>query len=115
MPWLDEPDMVAGTNLERGILQGFEESCSAVFFITENFTDEKYLATEVDYAVIQKRKKEKKFSIITLRYPNAKQVPGLLQPYIYKDIENDLQGFYEVLRALPIEVGPVRWKAEVVK
>jgi hypothetical protein len=40
MPWLDEPDMVAGTNLERGILQGFEESCSAVFFITENFTDE---------------------------------------------------------------------------
>ena len=66
-PWLDEPDMPAGTNRERGILQGFEESCAAVFFITENFKDEGYLATEVDYAVMQKRKKGKKFAIIALR------------------------------------------------
>lgn len=114
-PWLDEPEMTAGTNLERGILQGFEESCAAVFFITENFKDEKYLAAEVDYAVMQKRKKDKKFSIITLRYPGAMEVPGLLQPYIYKNVENDLDGLYEVLRALPIELGPVRWKADTVK
>jgi len=72
------------------------------------------LASEVDYAVIQKRKKEKKFAIITLRYLNAAEVPGLLTPYIYKDVKNDLEGFYELLRALPIELGPVRWKAEVV-
>jgi hypothetical protein len=114
-PWLDESDMAAGTNLERGILQGFEESCAAVFFITENFKDEKYLGAEVDYAIMQKRKKDKKFAIITLRYPNVQDVPGLLQTFIFKDVENDLQGFYEVLRALPIELGPVRWKSEVVK
>lgn len=113
-PWLDQPDMPAGTNLERGILDGFEKSCAAVFFITENFKDESYLATEVDYAIAQKRKKGKKFSIITLRYPNSSPVPGLLTPYIYKDVQNDLDGFNEVVRALPIELGPIRWKKDVI-
>lgn len=113
-PWLDEPNMAAGANLERELLRGFEESCAAVFFITENFTDERYLAAEVDYAVIQKRKKDRKFAIITLRYTNAAPVPGLLTPYIYKDVANDLEGFRELVRALPIEFGAVRWKPEVV-
>lgn len=113
-PWLDEPDMPAGTNLERGIFDGFEKSCAAVFFITENFKDEKYLASEVDYAIMQKRNKENKFAIITLRYPNALPVPGLLKPYIFKDVENDLDGFYQLVRALPIELGQTRWKKEVV-
>lgn len=113
-PWLDESNMAAGANLERELLRGFEESCAAVFFITENFSDEKYLAAEVDYAVMQKRKKEKKFAIITLRYANAAPVPGLLTPYIYKDVSNDLEGFRELVRALPVELGSVRWKADVV-
>jgi len=114
-PWLDEPDMPAGANLERELLRGFNESCAAVFFITESFADEKYLAAEVDYAIKQKREKGRKFAIITVRYPNASAVPELLTPYVYKDVENDLEGFYEVLRALPIELGPVRWRARVVE
>ena len=72
------------------------------------------MATEVDYAVIQKRAKGHKFAIITLRYPDAEAVPGLLTPYTYKNVQNDLDGMYELLRALPIELGPVRWKAKVV-
>jgi hypothetical protein len=112
-PWFDEPDMPAGTNLERGILQGFEESCAAVFFITENFKDENYLATEVDYAVMQKRKKGKKFTIITLRY--AGNVPELLKPYTWATVSNDLDGFHELLRALPVQAGPIRWKSSVVE
>ena len=112
-PWLDEPDMPAGTNLERGILQGFEESCAAVFFITENFKDENYLATEVDYAVMQKRKKGKKFTIITLRY--AGNVPELLKPYTWATVSNDLEGLHELLRALPVQAGPIRWKSSVVE
>ena len=111
-PWLDEPDMPAGTNLERGILDGFDKSCAAVFFITDNFKDENYLATEVDYAIAQKRKKSNKFAIITLRYTDAAPVPGLLTPYIFKNIENDLEGFHELIRALPIELGQTRWKKE---
>lgn len=111
-PWLDDSDMPAGTNLERGIFAGFEKSCAAVFFITSNFKDESYLAAEVDYSITQKRKKGDKFSIITLRYSDASPVPGLLTPFTYKNIENDLEGFYELIRALPIELGQTRWKKE---
>jgi hypothetical protein len=114
-PWLDEPELAAGANLERDLLRGFQESCAAVFFITENFKDEKYLASEVDYAVMQKRAKGARFAIVTLRYSNAAPVPGLLQPYVYKAVENDLQGFNELVRALPIELGPVRWKVGVIE
>jgi hypothetical protein len=113
-PWLDEEDMAAGANLEREIFRGFEESCAAVFFITDQFKDEKYLAAEVEYAVMQKRAKGKKFAIITLRYTNAAAVPGLLMPYVYRDVSNDLEGLNELLKALPIELERVLWKKEVV-
>jgi hypothetical protein len=113
-PWLDEPNMPAGSNLERELLRGFEESCAAVFFITDNFRDEKYLATEIDYAVRQKRGKGRKFAIITLRYSDASPVPSLLATYVYRNISNDLEGFHELVKALPIELGPIRWRADVV-
>jgi len=113
-PWLDETDLPAGQKLERGILKGFEESCAAVFFITENFADEDYLASEVDYARMQKRAKGDKFTIITLCYPGANEVPGLLKPFVYKTVSNDLEGFNEVVRALPVELGQPRWKKHVV-
>ena len=112
-PWLYDPDMPAGANLERGILQGFEESCAAVFFITKDFKDENFLATEVEYAIQQKREKGEKFALITLRYPEASPVPKLLTPYVYKDVENDLDGFYQLLRALPIEPSRLLWKSRV--
>lgn len=113
-PWLDKEDMSAGSNLERSILKGFEESCAAVFFITKNFEDESFLATEVEYAVRQKRKKGSKFAIITLLFDPDKEVPGLLQSYVWEHVEDDLEGLSEVVRSLPIELGPVRWKAGVV-
>lgn len=56
-PWLDEDAMTAGVELERGILRGFEESCAAIFFVTPSYKDENYLATEIDYAIAEKRKK----------------------------------------------------------
>lgn len=114
-PWLDEPDMPAGSELERSILQGFEDSCAAVFFITENFVDEKYLATEVNYAIRQKRKKGEKFAIVTLVFSKDYEIPGLLETYVYKLVSNELDGLYELVRALPIEFGPVRWKEAVVQ
>jgi len=113
-PWLDKPEMPAGSNLERAVLRGIEESCAAVFFVTENFKDERYLAAEIDYAIMQKREKGEKFAIITLRYANTVPIPRLLTPYIFTDVANDLEGFNELVRALPIELGPVRWKARVV-
>jgi hypothetical protein len=113
-PWIDEDAMPAGAKLERSLLQGFKDSCAVVFFITENYADEGYLATEVEYAVAEKRKKGDKFSIITLVYKqdaqNKVQVPELLQPYIWKEPANDLEGLREILNALPVKVGEVYWR-----
>jgi hypothetical protein len=114
-PWLDKPEMPAGTNLERGLIDGFDRSCAAVFFITENFKDENYLASEIDYAIQQKRKKGKKFAIITIRFNKDAPIPRLLETYVYRDVSDELDGLHEIILALPIELGSARWKEEVVK
>ena len=112
-PWLDEDAMVAGTELERGLLQGFKESCAAVFFVTPRFTDKDYLATEVNYAIAEKRAKGNRFSIITLAFSDhgtKGAVPDLLRTYIYKEPKNDLDALREIIRALPVTVGEIRWR-----
>ena len=113
-PWLDEDAMSAGTELERGILLGFRESCAAVFFVTPNFADENFLATEVDYAIAEKRSKLEKFSIITLVFEHSEKrgvVPDLLRRYVWKEPSDELTGLREILRALPVRVGDVRWRS----
>ena len=114
-PWLDDPDMPAGTELNRGILAGVNESCAVVFFITEDFKDERILSDEIDYAKIRKIKQGNKFAIITLKFPGTAEVPELLEKYVYKPIDNDLDGLYEIVRALPIVLGPVRWKESALR
>lgn len=111
-PWLDEDAMSAGAELERSIIKGFEESCAAIFFITPNYKDEKYLASEVDYAIQEKRKKGDKFSIITLvlRSADSSNVPPLLHRYVWKQPSTDLEGIREILKSLPIQVGDTYWK-----
>jgi hypothetical protein len=112
-PWLDEDAMPAGTNLQRGILDGFNNSCAAVFFITPSFEDEKYLATEIDYAIGEKTKKGDRFAIITLVFssgPDKGKVPDLLHRYVWKEPRSELEALQEILRALPIRVGAVHWR-----
>ncbi len=112
-PWLDEDAMPAGTPLERGILKGFQDSCAAVFFITPHFKDENYLATEVEYAIEQKRAKSDKFSIITLVFGDGTAkgtVPDLLHRYVWKEPISDLEAMKAILVALPIEVGGIHWR-----
>jgi hypothetical protein len=113
-PWLDEDAMSAGTELERALLKGFADSCAAVFFITPNFKDEDYLASEVDYAIGEKRKKGDKFQIITLVLSDDGRtgaVPELLRRYVYKEPATHLQAFHEVLKALPLQVGAPYWRS----
>jgi hypothetical protein len=113
-PWLDDDAMPAGTELHRGILQGFKDSCAAVFFITPNFKDEAYLRTEVNYAVQQKNEKGDRFAIITLVFHdeqgNKGVVPELLKTFVWKEPPGDLDALTEILRALPISVGPPSWR-----
>ena len=106
-PWLDEEAMSAGANLERSLHSGMVDSCAAIFFITPDYKDEKYLSTEIDYAISRKRQDEK-FSIITLVFSDENGekgvVPSLLQPYVWKEPANDLLALAEILKALPVEV-----------
>ena len=110
-PWLDEEAMSAGANLERSLQSGMTDSCAAIFFITPDYKDEKYLASEIDYAISRKRQDEK-FSIITLVFSDENEkkgvVPNLLQPYVWKEPTNDLIALAEILKAL--EVGDIRFK-----
>lgn len=112
-PWLDEDAMKAGVELERGLLQGFKDSCAAVFFITPNYKDENYLATEIDYAIKEKREKGDRFAIITLVLSSEGQVgavPEMLHRYVWKEPKNDLETMREITKALPIQSGDVYWK-----
>lgn len=113
-PWLDEDAMHAGTELERGLISGFDESCAAVFFITTDFEDRDYLASEINYAIAQKREKAENFSIITLVFKNADgktgPVPKLLRQYVWKEPDCDLNALLEIIRSLPIAIEAVDWK-----
>jgi hypothetical protein len=103
-PWLDEDAMVAGTPLERGLHAGMQESCAAVFFITENFEDSSYLATEIDYAIEQQRKNEH-FATVTLVLSDAiknEKVPVLLRRFVYKRPRSLILAANELVRALPL-------------
>ncbi|MGM8899596.1 MULTISPECIES: toll/interleukin-1 receptor domain-containing protein [unclassified Psychrobacter] len=115
-PWLDEDKMKAGANLERSIRSGFESSCAAVFFITPNFKDEGYLASEIDYAIAEKRDKGDKFVIITLLIPDHKgnygEVPKLLKSYVWKEIE-PVQAIRTIVEALPIKLSKISWKSDL--
>ena len=101
-PWIDEDAMPAGTSLERELLQGMQDSCGVVFFITPSFKDEGYLETEVDYAIQEKRKKGDKFAIIALQFVdddgNVGAIPELLKPYVWKKPKAHLQALCEIVR-----------------
>jgi hypothetical protein len=113
-PWLDEKAMPAGTELHRGILQGFQDSCAAVFFITPQFKDERYLRTEINHAAEQKNEKGKRFSIITLIFSGESGekgvVPDLLRSYVWKEPANELEALNFIVEALPIKPGLPSWR-----
>lgn len=114
-PWLDEREMPAGRVLNREIPAGINKSCAVVFFITEDFKDEKFLADEIDYAKIRKSNQGEKFAIITLKFSDSADVPELLKKYVWKEVNNDLDGLYEIIRALPIKLAPAHWTERAVR
>jgi hypothetical protein len=113
-PWIDESDMPAGAELERALLAGMKSSCAAVFFVTVNYEDHNFLATEINYAIAEKRAKGKRFAIITLTVASDNgreiQVPDLLKTYVWKNTKTELEMLQEIIKALPLAVGDVRWR-----
>ena len=112
--WLDEDSMPAGTALHRGILQGFKDSCAAIFFITPNYKDEGFLETEVNYSIDEKMKKGDKFSIVTLVFKDEEgkigEVPELLKTYVWKQPGTHLEAIQEIIKALPVKLGDIRYR-----
>jgi len=109
-PWLDAKDMRAGDTLHRGIIDGFDHSCAVVFFITQDFKDERWLKHEINQAINRKIGRDDRFAIITLVFDGA-EVPRPLQDYIYINVENEVSAARELVRALPVQVGPPSWRA----
>jgi hypothetical protein len=112
-PWLDEDAMPAGVQPDRAIQDGFRNSCAAVFFVTPDFKDEKWLATEIEYARTEKREKGDRFAVITLclsKDSKKGDVPALLKNFIYKEPAHELDAFREIIRALPLRVGDPRFR-----
>jgi hypothetical protein len=112
-PWLDEDKMPAGVPLERALLDGFKGSCAAVFFVTKDFKDERFLATEIDYSLAEWRTKGDRFSIVTLVLSEhggvVPNVPELLRRFVFKEVR-DVQIIRQIVLALPIKLGSVVWK-----
>jgi hypothetical protein len=113
-PWLDAHDMPAGTTLHRGITEGIDASCAVVFFVTKNFEDERWLGREVDQAVHRKIEVGDKFAIITLVFDGG-EVPRPLRDYVWVNVKSEADAIRAIVRALPIELGPPRWRARVYK
>ncbi|KAI9130251.1 toll/interleukin-1 receptor domain-containing protein (plasmid) [Acaryochloris sp. CCMEE 5410] len=116
-PWIDDDAMPAGTTLERALLQGMQDSCGVVFFITPDFKDEGFLETEVNYAIQEKRKKKEKFAIIALLFQDKEgkkgEIPELLKSYVWKKPKSSLEAFREIIRALPIKPKHIDWRDEI--
>jgi len=106
--------MVAGAELERSLLNGFKNSCAAVFFVTPNYQDSGYLSTEINYAMQQKREKGDRFSIVTLALPDETgktgEIPDLLQQYVWKTPKSELEAYCETVKALPLRISDPQWK-----
>jgi hypothetical protein len=115
-PWLDEEDIVAGHTLHRELLGGMKASCAAVFFITPEFRDEKYLAHEIDLAMNERTARSSQFRIITLSIADQDgargTVPEQLKSLVFKEPAFELDALYEILRALPITVQQPIWRQD---
>ena len=112
-PWLDEDKMKAGANLERAIRDGFASSCAAVFFVTPNFSDQGFLATEIDYALAEKREKGDRFAIITLLLRGSDGgfgvVPQMIKQFVWKQVDPS-QITRIIVEALPVRMERVVWR-----
>lgn len=113
-PWLDEEDGTAGDNLHRLLLAGMKASCAAVFFITPDFKDEKYLAHEIELAMQEATERGDRFRIITLSLGDETGVrgvvPDLLRAKLFKEPKSELEALQEILKALPLRVGTTEWR-----
>lgn len=64
--------------------------------------------------LLKKMQKGDKFSIITLVFTDDEgkigEVPELLKTYVWKQPNTDLEAIQEIINALPVKLGEVRYR-----
>lgn len=108
-PWLDEKEIKAGSTIHREISSGFDSACAVVFFVTSSFEDERWIGREIDHAVSREIEHSDRFSVIALVFGDA-TVPRALRDKRWVDVKNHVDAVREVVEALPVELGPARWR-----
>ncbi|MBN9519384.1 toll/interleukin-1 receptor domain-containing protein [bacterium] len=103
-PWYDADAMSAGDRLERSLLEGMQTSEGAVFFITDAYKDDKWIASEIDYAIAQTRSRPK-FMILPIIYKERQKdpdpvVPALLVSFLAKTVTTKEAALIEILKRL---------------
>ena len=99
-PWLDDDAMPAGSSRTALSSRALRIRARRYFFVTPQFEDKRWLATEIEYAHVEKREKGDRFSIITLCLSKDGQqgkVPDLLTNYIYKSPAHELEAMVEII------------------
>ena len=101
---------LAGENKKKpGYTQNIDET-TVLDAPTEVLQDE----TTVLEDITEKLQKGNKFSIITLVFQDATgktgEVPELLKTYVWKQPSSDLEALQEIIKALPVKLGEVRYK-----
>lgn len=113
-PWFDKKDIKAGDPLHRSIQKGMAESCAAVFFVTPDFRDDRYIAKEIDLAMEEKMRKQDRFAIITIVLQKGRRlpanVPNSLRDYVYEPCIDELHAAETIIRSLPIFVRTFDWR-----
>jgi hypothetical protein len=107
-PWLDEKMLKAGADKHRGLHNGMQQSCAAVFFVTPDFKDDGYLKTEIDLAIEEEHTRPGDFKIIPLLMRDQSgqrgTIPPVLKRLIFKEPETEIEALIDLVEALPLQL-----------
>ena len=72
------------------------------------------METEVNYAITEKMQKGDRFAVVTLVFSDddgkTGEVPELLKTYVWKQPYDDLEAVQEIIKALSVKLGDVRYR-----
>lgn len=113
-PWIDDHEMPAGTVLDHGLSEGMSAACASIFFITPAFENTGWLRQEMEQAIARKTEQGPKFAIIAVVFDGG-GLPESLRRYVWIDFAGEADALCRIMEALPIELGPARWKRHIYR
>lgn len=126
-PWWDKEDAHHGTIPDK-IFNGIHDSCLVVFLITSDFTDQGYIADEIDQALHRLRnpllRNPSRFELLPIivledtdrdtDFPDLRSARGpariLDRGIIYQPARTDADIIGHIVEAMPVRIGVTKWK-----